>query len=237
MKIRLQHRLCRGRGEVAFTMIEIALSIAIVAFAMVAIMGVLPTGMTVQKDNREDTIVSQDGQFFIDAIRNGVTNLSDISNNLVWIELKRNGVSVPGGPLFYQVSNNFSSRQIIGYMSTPKYEPGTTNILSLRARFLANSGSQALKGTNKSDLAFSYLLTSEVVPFANFYNSSNLYATNLVADLYDVRVTLQWPVYGVTNTGGSKQVFRTLISSHLRKETNSPGDLYFFEPSVFQPVY
>ena len=32
-------------AQAAFTMVEIALSIAIVAFALVAILGVLPTGM------------------------------------------------------------------------------------------------------------------------------------------------------------------------------------------------
>ena len=41
-------------------MIEIALSLAIIGFALVAIIGVLPIGMNVQKDNREATIVNQD---------------------------------------------------------------------------------------------------------------------------------------------------------------------------------
>ena len=38
-------------------MIEIALCLAIIGFALVAIIGILPAGMQVQKDNREDTIV------------------------------------------------------------------------------------------------------------------------------------------------------------------------------------
>ena len=36
-----------------FTMIEIAVSIAIVGFALVAVIGVLPAGMNTQRDNRE----------------------------------------------------------------------------------------------------------------------------------------------------------------------------------------
>src|SRR5436190_18277631 len=44
------------RGNGGFTMIEIALCIAIIGFALVAIIGILPAGMQVQKDNREDTV-------------------------------------------------------------------------------------------------------------------------------------------------------------------------------------
>lgn len=245
MKTQLQIRHCGGRGQSAFTMIEIALCIAIVGFALVAILGVMPTGMTVQKDNREDTIISQDGQFFLETIRNGLTNnVSDISSNLVWIELLRNGVPVTSPPLLYQTNQNgtnlITSRAIVGYMSTPKYEPGTTNILALRARFLANSGDQAVKALNTRDLAFSYVLRSEVVPFNNFLPATTnvLYATNLSAGLYDVRVTLQWPVYGATNVGPSRRVFRTLVSGGLRQETNSSqGAFYFFEPATYQPGY
>ena len=61
----------RDRNQQAFTMVEIALSIAIVGFAMVAIIGVLPTGFQVQRDNREETIINQDGTYLLEAIRSG----------------------------------------------------------------------------------------------------------------------------------------------------------------------
>ena len=38
----------------AFTMIEIAICLAIIGIALVAIIGVLPLGMNVQRDNREE---------------------------------------------------------------------------------------------------------------------------------------------------------------------------------------
>src|SRR5213078_3899054 len=57
------------RADAGFTMVEIALCLAIIAFALVAIIGVLPTGMRVQKENREDTIINQDGMFLVEAIR------------------------------------------------------------------------------------------------------------------------------------------------------------------------
>src|SRR5207244_1014287 len=53
------HAPTSSRG--AFTIIEIAISIAVIGFALVAIIGVLPTAMRVQQDNRADTLIDQDG--------------------------------------------------------------------------------------------------------------------------------------------------------------------------------
>src|SRR5437773_9290151 len=66
--------------EAAFTMVEIALCIAIIGFALVAIIGMLPTGMNVQRDNREDTIIRQDATYLMDAIRSGSRGMYDLTN-------------------------------------------------------------------------------------------------------------------------------------------------------------
>ena len=52
-------------------MVEIAICLAVIGFALVAIIGVLPMGMNTQRDNREETIINQDATVFIEAIRNG----------------------------------------------------------------------------------------------------------------------------------------------------------------------
>ena len=39
-----------------FTMVEIAICLAIIGIALVAIIGVLPIGINVQRDNREETL-------------------------------------------------------------------------------------------------------------------------------------------------------------------------------------
>ena len=64
----------------AFTLVEIALCLAIIGFALVAIIGVLPTGLNVQRENREETIIVQDANYFLDAIRNGARGLDDLTN-------------------------------------------------------------------------------------------------------------------------------------------------------------
>ena len=68
-----------------FTLIEIALSLAVIAFALVAIIGVLPTGMQVQRDNREETIINQDQAIWADALRNGQQGLDELTNYVVGI--------------------------------------------------------------------------------------------------------------------------------------------------------
>ena len=40
-------------------MVEIAICLAVIAFALVAIIGILPAGLQVQKENREDTLTAK----------------------------------------------------------------------------------------------------------------------------------------------------------------------------------
>src|SRR5438034_809428 len=64
----------------AFTMVEIAISLGVIAIALVAILGVLPTGVRVQRDNREDTILNQEGVIWVEAIRSGSRGLDYLTN-------------------------------------------------------------------------------------------------------------------------------------------------------------
>src|SRR3954447_22794768 len=100
----------RGRG--GFTMIEIALCLAIIGFALVAIIGILPAGMQVQKDNREDTVVNQDAAYWMEAIRNGSVGLDDLTNYVDAIITNNVQVPVPG-------ATYTSGFQIVGLLSTP----------------------------------------------------------------------------------------------------------------------
>src|SRR5882672_6553839 len=69
------------RSMAAFTMVEIALSLAVIGFALVAIIGVLPAGMSVQRDNREETLINFDAAFLIDSIRSGASNTIGLGQN------------------------------------------------------------------------------------------------------------------------------------------------------------
>lgn len=111
-------------------MVEIALCIAIVAFAMVAIIGVLPTGVRVQRDNREETVVNADGSLWLEAIRGGAQGLDELTNYVDLITIRYST-----GPATFQEqrwtfgdgktsggTNTFTNGvQIVGLLSIPKY--------------------------------------------------------------------------------------------------------------------
>jgi type II secretory pathway pseudopilin PulG len=75
-----QHSTLNSRPAAAFTLIEIAISLAVIGIALVAIIGVLPLGMNVQRDNREGTIVNQDASVFLESISQGARGVNDLTN-------------------------------------------------------------------------------------------------------------------------------------------------------------
>jgi prepilin-type N-terminal cleavage/methylation domain-containing protein len=129
-------------SQSAFTLVEVAISLAIIGIALVAIIGVLPLGMNVQRDNREGTIINQDASVFIEAIRNGSRGLDDLTNYVYaitnyWTEFDNNGKVINGGgavnngytynnssvtwPLssgFFVITNGL---RVIGLLSTPEF--------------------------------------------------------------------------------------------------------------------
>jgi len=118
-------------------MIEIAISLAIIGFALVAIIGILPTGMNAQRDNRQETIVNQDASILMNAVRNGERGLDDLTNYVVGITnyqtaYNRNGKAGATTVVAYTlptgyVNNTPNTRlaltngyTVIGVLSTPK---------------------------------------------------------------------------------------------------------------------
>ena len=180
-------------------MVEIALCLGIVAIALVAIIGVMPTGLKVQKDNREDTIINQDGTLWLEAIRGGARGLDYLTNYVdsititnvtqsaldVTIYTNSPGLMVSGPPKIEGSMTNGS--RIIGLLSRPKYlpveAPQFTNHIVARVR--AISGSAVEKDTNKvvREFAFAYQLKSEIVPLnVHPTESTNYRAAGLPPD-------------------------------------------------------
>lgn len=98
-----------SRSPHAFTMIEIAISLAVIGIALVAIIGVLPIGMRAQRDNRERTLINQDATVFLQAIRSGAQGLDDLTNYVYaitnsWTLYNRSGVPVGSGVNGYTYS-------------------------------------------------------------------------------------------------------------------------------------
>ena len=137
---------CYGGRAVAahlragFTMMEIAISLAIIGIALVAIIGVLPIGMNVQQDNRQETIINQDAALLIEDLRNGSVGMNELTNYVFSITNfweKFQGIkSAPGMNTYTFSSSSVTSgfspppansipltngANIIGILSTPEF--------------------------------------------------------------------------------------------------------------------
>ena len=106
-------------------MVEIAISLAIIGIALVAIIGVLPIGMRMQRDNREQTVINQDATVFMEAIRGGARGLDDLTNYVFMIT--NTYVGVPGYPRAYL--NFTGGAEIIGLLSTPEFVDASGNAI------------------------------------------------------------------------------------------------------------
>lgn len=125
------------RRSAAFTMVELALCIAIIAIAMVAIMGVLPAGMGVQKQNREDTIISQEATHWMEVLRGGAVLFDDVTNYVDFVAVGRQRVddtrvltnffvgpyfTIPASSGLSPVRRLNHPELILGLLSLPKYD-------------------------------------------------------------------------------------------------------------------
>jgi len=144
-----RHKLAGAGRHAGFTMVEIAICLAVIGIALVAIIGVMPTGLRSSKDSRHESIIEQDAKFFMEAIRgmassNMFPNVESIDGN--------------AGP--------FQAREVIGRLSAV----GTHNAI-----IRALSGPVTMQSTN-SAVGFRYLLTVKVAPFRN---NPNLHSVQL----------------------------------------------------------
>jgi type II secretory pathway pseudopilin PulG len=237
------------RGERAFTMVEIALSIAVVAFAMVAILGVLPTGLQVQRDNRDETIANNDGEYILDAIRSGNDRLGLLSNAVYLVQINfhngdREFIANEGG-------NRLDGQRLVGLLSTP-IDPGRRGVSNVVAWVRAMNGTAIDQDPDARDLAFRYQIVSEIRPFIAFPPAiTNQLDTNELAritrlqrSLYEVRLTLRWPLFrdnvntpANARVGTHRRTFRSMVAgSQIFYPTNVASDerlVYYFKPSTY----
>ena len=215
----------RRQGERAFTMVEIAIAIGVIGFALVAVIGILPTGMNVQKDNREDTVIGEDAPFFIDAIRNGGTNVFDNNNKNIspiqgldfltnYVEkimiISNNGVNLDAMTTTTNaIFTSFGSGwEIVGLLSTPEplnVSPSNYTITRAIVRSL-NGAAVQQNGANQAT-SFRYQMDVEIVPFVNNapddtdYNGATSAAEYLIR--YNRSLEISTNAYNLTNGLGN----------------------------------
>src|ERR1700677_4886179 len=128
------------RAVAAFTMVEIAICLAIIGIALVGIIGVLPYGMNTQRDTREETLINQDVSVLLPMITQGMRGADDLTNYVYaitnyWTLYDAKGIALgasksmgytksgTGGsaPPYYSNVELTNGANIIGLLSTPEY--------------------------------------------------------------------------------------------------------------------
>ena len=251
-----------NRSAAAFTMVEVAISIAIVAFALVAILGVMPTGFDVQRQNRENTIINQEGSLWLEALRSGAWGMDYLTNHVDVINIP--GVPLTGQqvPRAFGITNGFrNGRDIVGLLTQPAVvDRRRVYDRPVTAFVRAVTGSAGEK-TARNDFAFTYRLTAEVRPFSALAPEQTNYAAAglapfevlarsnqwvkaraMQATTYELRLALEWPVYVMNNrtrVGNNRKLFRTLVNGSLAiTNDNRLGALYWLQSlggNLYQP--
>ena len=182
------------RSLSGFTLTELALCIAVVGIALVAIIGVLPSGLMVQKQNREDTLITEDAKFLMEAIRSGSTGIADLTNyveEVRWIVQFPNGqmrTNLFQGPLHPNRLPNsrvlWNTEELIGLLSLPREQslvagiPLPSQLRTNRVQAIFRSFGSAFTdkpyremssmtpSPTRLDGAFRYMVTCESRPVA-----------------------------------------------------------------------
>jgi type II secretory pathway pseudopilin PulG len=217
-------RSARRRG---FTLVEVALCIGIIGFALVAIIGILPAGLRVQQENREDTLINQDAQYLIEAIRSGAGSAAaNVLTNFV--------DSIDTGGVLYSNAAGpnpfYTGREIVGLMSRP-----TTN--DVRLRNISGTASDLSPAVVAKDFAFRYLVQVRVKPIERQVTVIGPPPTNaptlvLVTNHHELVMDFRWPLLPNGGTGAGRKTFRTQIAGTLQE---SPPVYWFFNPQSFTP--
>jgi prepilin-type N-terminal cleavage/methylation domain-containing protein len=190
-----------------FTLMEIAIAVAIIAFALVAIVGLLPLGIETQRDNRELTIINQDGTYLLEAIRGGAANVQDLPK---FVD------SVNGAPINPATT---TGSDIIRALATVNQ----TNTAIIRSI----SGAAALRSPAVTDFALRYQAVCQILP-ANVDRTDPAFGAVLGNNLWELRLALYWPVNGTNlSSTARREVFRTVVTGQV--DTNG-----FLDTSLFR---
>ena len=207
-------------------MVEIAICLAIIGFALVAIIGVLPLGIQVQSDNRQDTIINHDGAYFLDAIRKGAPpdDLRLYVERITLTFSNQNGT----GTWVHDTNVFRDNHHIIGLLSNP-------DSIRTEAIVRALSGTATERGDYTNDVAFKYKLFASVRPLEGLNpdlatNAALFFwQTNLT---HEVRLVFRYPLTFDGKTGTGRKVFRTTVSGRINADPRSPLEQFFYRQGL-----
>ena len=130
MDVTIHKELRRG-----FTIAEVTMAVGIVAFGLVAVFSILPFGLTAQKDNREETIIRYEAEYWLAALQAGglalesmdrVERVELVDVNGTVNSINRNHLSPlvssnPGQMDLIKAARNDWPVDVCGWLSAPDY--------------------------------------------------------------------------------------------------------------------
>jgi hypothetical protein len=237
-------------------MVEIAIALGVISFALVAIVGILPTGLNTERENREETLINQDGPLLLEAIRSGGRGMDMLTNYVINVAMTVTDSNSAVTHFVYDRTsaggvvngtnlngNMRDGRWIVGLMSQPKYgpAPGQTNRVEVRSHSM--SGAAVEQAPASQDMGFTYSVLCDIVPinFNGFQADTNRpfapdpHLVKLQGNLYEIRLNFRWPVLPNGQVGPHRKIFRTHTSGQLVPETAPDGvtPLFFFRSDNF----
>jgi prepilin-type N-terminal cleavage/methylation domain-containing protein len=240
----------------AFTLIEIAISLAIIGIALVGIIGVLPMGMNTQRDTREETVINQDAAILLPIITEGAHGVDDLTNYVFAItnfqtSYMAGGVVNGSGSIGCGADYLTNGLNIVGLLSTPEYTTNSLAIPNLVSGGYSNhivayirslSGLAAEKPPQNNSIvtgdSFSYKLLVVNAPVALDTNSpvTSSYARQLFQSQREFRMTFYWPLLPNGKIGNQPPLtYRATIAGQILTNglfaNNQP--LYFYHPQSF----
>ncbi len=193
---------------------EIALCLAIISFALVVIIGVLPLGMNTQRDVREATLVNQDATVLLEAIRSGRSGGAELAKYVYAITNEVTGAG-------YDQNFLNSNRRIIGLLSTP----GEKMTAYVRAMSGLATDKPPQDNAIVLDGSFTYRVVCVNVPVQGG-------SAVLQDNLHELRMTFLWPQRPNGSVGNGRQTFRATIAGRLTQVATNPP-LWFYQPQTF----
>jgi hypothetical protein len=230
----------RSNANAGFTMVEIAIALGVIAFALVVIIGILPTGMQVQRDNRSETIINHDATFWLNAIKSGGHGMDELVNFVDRIDIRYD----PDTPQETTTTHSGFRYgwEIIGLLTTP-----ARTRAEVYASVWAMSGSAAEKEPNTADRTVSFKYRLEVNMELGrdsaeaFLDKFRPPATPLSYPLmthHQIGLTLAYPLVNDNANQNLKDIrvtrrqsVRTAANRRVYAETNAGVIYTFFTPS------
>jgi hypothetical protein len=202
-------------------MVEIAICLAVIGFALVAVIGVLPSAMNFQRDNREETIIDEEATYWLEAIRGAVKGLDHLANHVERIGIvSTNGnmastnyyLPGAGGPANNQFRDGYD---IIGLLTSAAL--WDLNIRNAEADVYAINGPAVERDPNDREVGMKYRLQVEILPFTSW--NPDLLPEEQAQPPVQLATAPEWP--------NSQPKSLSLADSRSGDQRRSDADLLF----------